>query len=133
MRIASQYTAVPSLPWSGGVRLAFDLESDGLLDTAARVHCVVIGDLDSGEIFQYGPDRIAQALEHLARAQYLVGHNIQQFDLPLLRKLYDWSPAPGAQIVDTLICSRLIFPGIDVLDDQAAAIAKATEEPRVGG
>ena len=62
-----------------GLRLAFDVESDGLLDAATAVHCIVIADLDSDQIDEYGPDQIPAALDHLARAGYLTGHNILSF------------------------------------------------------
>ena len=68
----------------------FDAETDGLLDAATKVHCIVIADLDSDRIDEYGPDQIAAALAHLSRAAYLIGHNIISFDIPVLRRLYDW-------------------------------------------
>jgi DNA polymerase I-like protein with 3'-5' exonuclease and polymerase domains len=101
---------VSSTTKSSGLRLAFDLEADALLDTATVVHCVVIADLDSNRIDEYGPNRIAAALDHLKRADYLTGHNIQSYDLPLLRRLYGWSPASACIVIDTLITARLILP-----------------------
>ena len=106
----------------GTVRLVFDLESDGLLAEATRIHCVVVADLDSDQIDQYGPDQIDAALAHLARADYLSGHNITGFDLPLLRRLHGWAPSSGCAIVDTLVVSRLILPNLGDLDDQAVAM-----------
>ena len=108
-----------------GLRLAFDLESDGLLDDATKVHCIVVEDLDSDQVDEYGPDRIDDALEHLGRANYLTGHNIAGFDLPLLRRLHGWAPAATCTIVDTLVASRLILPHLDDLDDQAGAMSKS--------
>jgi DNA polymerase I len=106
----------------GTTRFAFDLEADNLADVATKIHCIVIADLDSDKIDEYGPDQIAAALEHLARADYLVGHNIVGYDLPLLRRLHNWTPAPGCTVVDTLVASRLILPHIDDLDDKTAAM-----------
>jgi DNA polymerase I-like protein with 3'-5' exonuclease and polymerase domains len=112
---------VPARAKSGGLRLAFDVEADGLVDDATKLHCVEITDLDSDRSEAYGPEQIAAALEHLARADYLTGHNICGYDLPLLRRLHNWAPSPDCAVVDTLIASRLILPNIDDLDDQAAA------------
>jgi DNA polymerase I len=106
----------------GSVRLVFDIETNGLADQATKAHCSVIADLDSDQINTYGPEQIAAALKHLARADYLTGHNICGFDLPLLHRLYDWAPAPECTIVDTLVASRLILPHIDDLDDKATAM-----------
>jgi hypothetical protein len=110
-------TAAPT-----GTRLAFDLESDALLDTATVIHCIVIADLDSNELSEYGPDQIAAALDYLKRADYLTGHNICGFDLPLLRRLHGWTPAPDCTVIDTLITARLILPNVDDLDDKTAAM-----------
>jgi DNA polymerase I len=68
------------------------------------------------------PNRFPAALAHLARADYLTGHNITGYDLPLLERLHGWRPKPGCAVVDTLIASRLILPNIADLDDQAAAM-----------
>ena len=98
----------------------FDIEADALLDTAKMVHCVVITDLDSNQIAEHGPGQIVDALAHLARADYLTGHNISGYDLPLLQRLHHWTPS--CAIVDTLVVSRLIFPHLGDLDDEAAVI-----------
>jgi DNA polymerase I-like protein with 3'-5' exonuclease and polymerase domains len=115
---------IPAKASSEGLRLIFDIESDGLLETVTQVHCIVVGELDSDRVYEYGPDRITDALEHLARADTLIGHNIQSYDLPVLRKLYGWSPAPTCRIVDTLIAGRLILPNLTNLDGEVAKRAK---------
>src|SRR6516162_2119486 len=112
----------------GGLRLAFDIEADGLLDDATRAHCIVIADLHSDQIFEYGPTQIAAALEHLTCADYLAGHNICGYDLPLLHRLFGWAPSPDCAILDTLVASRLILPHLSDLDDQAAAMG----DPKLG-
>jgi DNA polymerase I len=113
---------VPATGESAGLRLVVDVEANGLLDTATTVHCIVIADLDSDRIDEYGPAKIPAALEHLARADCLIGHNVASYDLPLLRRLYDWAPAPECTVVDTLIAGRLILPNVGDLDDKAAAM-----------
>jgi hypothetical protein len=120
-RIAARYIVPASTP-SSGLRLAFDAEADGFVDQATKVHCIVVANLDSEEIDAYGPDRIAAALEHLLRADYLIGHNVCGYDLPLLLRLYNWAPRSDCTVVDTLVASRLILPNLDDLDDQAAAM-----------
>ena len=119
--IAARYIVPASTP-SSGLRLAFDAEADGFVDQATKVHCIVVADLDSEQIDAYGPDRMTDALAHLLRADYLVGHNICGYDLPLLRRLYNWAPRSDCTVVDTLVASRLILPNLDDLDDQAAAM-----------
>ncbi len=88
--------------------LIFDLETNGLYDQVTTTHCVVIYDIGRQQTFSYGPDRIADAVAHLATADVLIGHNIIFYDIPVLQKLYSF--ACKARIIDTLICSRLIWP-----------------------
>jgi DNA polymerase I len=107
---------------TGGLRLAFDAETNGLVDDASALHCVVVADLDSDQINEYGPAQITAALEHLTHANYLTGHNISGYDLPLLQRLHNWTPSPDCVVMDTLIASRLILPHLDDLDAQAAAM-----------
>lgn len=88
--------------------LVFDLESDGLYDKVTKVHCIVIYDITRQQTFSYGPDRIAAAIDHLATADVLIGHNILFYDIPVLQKLHSF--VSKARIIDTLICTRLIWP-----------------------
>jgi DNA polymerase I-like protein with 3'-5' exonuclease and polymerase domains len=120
-QIASRFI-IPATTKCNGLRLAFDIEANGLLHDATTVHCVIVSDLDSDRVDQYGPHRISAALAHLSRATYLIGHNICGFDLPLLQHLHNWTPAASCTIVDTLIAARLILPNLDDLDDKAAGI-----------
>jgi DNA polymerase I-like protein with 3'-5' exonuclease and polymerase domains len=121
--LARRYIVPAADKSDGKLRLVFDTETDGL-DDATKVHCIVTADLDSDQIDEYGPDQISAALAHLARADYLVGHNICGYDLPLLQRLCAWTPPPSCIVLDTLIASRLILPHLDDLDDQAGAMAK---------
>jgi DNA polymerase I-like protein with 3'-5' exonuclease and polymerase domains len=106
-----------------GLRASFDIEADGL-HNATKLHCIVIADLDSDQIYQYGPNQIPAALEHLSRATYLTGHNICGYDLPTLQRLHQWQPQPTCVIVDTMIAARLILPNLDDIDDKVAAMSK---------
>jgi DNA polymerase I-like protein with 3'-5' exonuclease and polymerase domains len=121
-RLARPFITPANNHGAGG--LIFDLESDGLLDVVTRIHCIVIGELDTDHIYEYGPAQIAAALAHLARADILIGHNIQSYDLPVLRKLHGWAPRPACQIVDTLIAARLILPHLAYIDGEVVARAK---------
>jgi DNA polymerase I-like protein with 3'-5' exonuclease and polymerase domains len=89
--------------------LIFDIETDNLYDKVTLTHCIVIHDITSQQTFTYGPDRIAAALDHLATADVLIGHNVIFYDLPVLVKLYP-EFKHNARVIDTLICTRLIWP-----------------------
>src|SRR5262245_23134292 len=106
------------------LRLVFDLEADGLLESVTKIHCIVISAVDSDRVYEYGPRQIDEALEHLSRADMLIGHNIQGFDLPALLKLHDWAPRPECRIIDTLVAGRTILPNLDRLDGEVVQRTK---------
>ncbi len=89
--------------------LVFDIETDNLYDKVTLTHCIVIYDITAQQTFTYGPDHIAAALDHLATADVLLGHNVIFYDLPVLEKLYPQFKH-NARVIDTLICTRLIWP-----------------------
>ena len=88
--------------------LIFDIETDGLYDQATQVFCIVIHDITRAETFTYGPDSVDAALDHLATADVLIGHNVIFYDIPVLQKLHSF--VCKCRIVDTLVCTRLIWP-----------------------
>lgn len=84
-----------------------DLEADGLLDTATRVHCGVFKE-DNGTVRKFLPDQIPQMLEYMDTIDVLKMHNGIGYDWPLLKKLYGYTFR--GKKVDTLIMSRLLNP-----------------------
>lgn len=98
------------------MRVVFDIETDGLLEEARRVWCLVAIDVDTGETHSFGPDTINQGLELLGKCDRLIGHNIIEFDLPVLERLYQFKLKPEQKIVDTLVYSRSLFPNLQELD-----------------
>lgn len=90
------------------MKLAFgDLEANGLLDTATRVHCGVFKELD-GTVRKFRPHETLDMLDYLDTVDVLVMHNGIGYDWPLLKKLYNWTYK--GKKVDTLILSRLLNP-----------------------
>lgn len=90
-------------------RLAFDIEGDNLLDKATTVHCIVMQDIDTGLQSSFSGPGIAVGLGFLGKATELWGHNIVDYDLPLLKKLYGFEYTGG--VYDTLRGSRQAYPG----------------------
>jgi len=88
--------------------LIFDCETNGLYDQATVVYCIVVYDITKQQTFSYGPDSITAALAHLATANVLIGHNVIFYDIPVLEKLHSFQH--NARVLDTLICTRLIWP-----------------------
>ena len=98
--------------------LVFDLETNGLLNDVTRIHCLAIYDSTTDEIETYNDEKnnkysISEGIGRLLVADTLVGHNVINFDLAVLGKLYNYF-TPSARIVDTLLLSRLFHP--DILD-----------------
>jgi len=95
----------------------FDLETDNLLDKVTKIHCLVIEDFETGIRTRYRSDKgdLIIGLKVLQDAKVIVGHNIMDYDVRVIKKLYPkWSTK--AQIVDTLICTRVIWADIKETD-----------------
>ena len=86
--------------------IIFDIETDGFNPT--KVHCLVL-QKDGEEISFVGRD-IPKGIDLLAD-NLVVGHNVIKYDLPVLKRLYDYSHSPEL-VHDTLCLSRLIYPDI---------------------
>jgi DNA polymerase-1 len=102
--------------------LVADLETDGLLDSVTRLHCLAIGEADGGPITPYcdqkGYAPLSEGLNRLSEAAVTVWHNGVKFDVPVLQKLYPRLKLRG-RVTDTLILTRLMFP--NVLESDSAA------------
>ena len=88
-------------------RWVWDLESDGLLDTISKIHCIVLRHVETDEVQTYGPDEIKAAMFTLMNAEEVIGHNIMDYDIPALQKVYPDFSILG-KVTDTLVLSRLI-------------------------
>src|SRR5210317_1370863 len=87
--------------------LVFDIETDDL--NATKVWCIVAID-ENNKVYSFHGDTIEDGLILLNEAEMLIGHNILGFDIPILEKLYDWTPNASIKIIDTLVLSRLFNP-----------------------
>jgi len=101
-------------PGSTELWCVFDIETNGLYDSVTEFFCCVIHELNSKQTFSYGPDDADAALAHLARADVLIGHNVLFYDIPVLEKLFGFKY--NGRIIDTLVCTRLIWPKEILLD-----------------
>jgi DNA polymerase-1 len=116
-----------------------DIESDGLLDTITKVHCLVLRDADTNEVFdfsdeKYGPGSIEKGIRMLMDADCIVFHNGIKFDVPALQKLYPWfeprwivtedDVRNGVGVRDTLTYSRLIWSDISNGDEKRVRVGQ---------
>lgn len=95
-------------------RVVFDIETDGLLRDLTKVHLLTIKlPAESTVAFRRNSemDNIEEGLRALmayaSRGGLVVGHNIINFDIPAIKKVYPWFDLPQRQVFDTLVFSRL--------------------------
>ena len=87
----------------------FDIETDGLLDTVSRVWCLVVRNIEEpDDVRVFLEDNIQEGLSLLDSCQVIAGHNVIGYDLVVLSKLYNWSPAKGVRVWDTWIMSQTL-------------------------
>jgi hypothetical protein len=101
----------------GGRNMAyvFDIETNGLLDVTDTMHSLCMKDPVTQErisAHDHGAEVcLEEALEKLEYADLIIGHNIIDFDIPAIAKIYPgWSPR--GEIIDTIVCTRLIWPDL---------------------
>ena len=101
------------------MRYVFDIETNGLYESVTTVHCLSICPLEgSRKAIESFSDTsipgvagtILEGLQKLSEASELTGHNIVGYDLPVLKKLYDWEPSKDTIIFDTYVASRVFNP-----------------------
>jgi len=89
-------------------RLAIDIETDDL--DATTIWCAVTKDIDTGEVKVW---KAANGLrQYIEDQDLLIGHNIINFDLPVLKKLWNLN-TDSNPLRDTLIMSRLLNPVLE--------------------
>ncbi len=99
------------------MKLVIDVETNGFLDKLDfKIHCMVCKDIDTGKVYSYNPDQLDEGLQLLKKADLLVGHSILGFDLPALEKHFGYYYK--GSVLDTLLCSRLIWANRSELDWQ---------------
>ena len=93
------------------MRYVFDIETNGFLHLCDKVHCIVLKNIDTGEILTLDNET---AIKKLEEAELIIGHNIIKFDIPVLEKLY--SATFKSKIFDTLVGTRLVYADIKESD-----------------
>ncbi len=91
------------------MRVIFDLEADGLEPTKIFVLCAKT--LDEGLTHQFFDADSWKIWVKQTGVTELIGHNIINYDLPVLSRLWDFNW--DGKIIDTLVLSRLASPARD--------------------
>ena len=99
--------------------IIFDLETDGLYHDCTKIHCVVLHNTDDCTTTEYNDEGscepIVRAITLLDNAKQIAGHNIINYDIPVIKKLYPFFE-PQGEVIDTLVLSRLYHPDMMELD-----------------
>ena len=103
-RFQKMQQMTPQFKW-----ILYDIEGDGLYNEVRRLWCAVVVDLPTGVVKGFRPEEMHLFYEMIERAEMLAGHNIIDYDNPVLKKMEgleieDW------RCVDTLVWSRLFIP-----------------------
>ena len=109
--------------------VVFDIETNGIKNFRTllgleKIHCIALGQV-SGDGVAEEPEivEIEEALERLRVADIIVGHNIQDFDIRAIQRLYpEWRPEGCVR--DTLIMSRMLWPDVQNEDWQCPDFPK---------
>lgn len=86
-----------------------DIEGDNLYPAITKVHCIVAIDVDTGEVFDWGPGDLEAGVRFLSECAALIGHNFIDYDVRALKKIFPWF-IPPAIIWDTLLMCRVVWP-----------------------
>lgn len=93
--------------------ILFDIETDGLLNEVSTIHVICMYDLDTGGFSRYDQlnESIEVGLKRLSEADCIIGHNIINYDIPVIKKLYpnQWN---HKKVLDTLVLAKLAYPDI---------------------
>jgi DNA polymerase-1 len=96
-----------------GPRLAFDIETNGLLPEVDSMWSLCIRDIDTKEEWSCCPadgfPSLEEGLERLSKASLIVGHNIISYDIPVIKHLYPGWDFEGIAR-DTLLLAKMIWP-----------------------
>lgn len=88
-------------------RWVFDIECDGLYNEATRMWILAAFNLDTHEM-KYWLEGDEGWKEVLNKADLIVGHNIIDYDIPILKKLFDYELPTTCTKHDTLIMSSVL-------------------------
>jgi DNA polymerase-1 len=96
------------------MKLILDIETNGFLHVLDKIHCMVFRDIETQKVYSYNPDQINEGLNLLKKATLIIGHSVMGFDLPAIEKVTGYKYE--GEILDTLLCSRLIWSNQTEID-----------------
>lgn len=107
-------------------KVVFDIETNGLYDTATTIHCISVKVNDANtKVFTSRPIKgsagtIQEGLDIISTADLIIGHNVINYDLPVICKLYP--TFTYKEVLDTLLLSKLTNPNLMITDSLRKSI-----------
>ncbi len=99
-------------------RVILDLEANGLYHEATRIHCIALRDIETNQVEVYTNDFNVYPLATGSLADFtekdlsqIIGHNVINYDLPVIKKILGKS-FDRVEVIDTLLLSNLFYPDI---------------------
>ena len=89
----------------------FDIETDNLYHKVTKLHCIALKRIGIDKdvlLFDNIEHSISDGLSILCNATRLIGHNIIQYDIPVLKKLYNINLTDN--VLDTFNLSMICYP-----------------------
>jgi DNA polymerase I-like protein with 3'-5' exonuclease and polymerase domains len=96
------------------MKYIWDIEADNLLDDVTQVWCHVFRDVDTDEVHTFDPTQTQDALAFMDKAETLIGHNVSDYDLRVIKKLHGYTYK--GKVIDTLVYSRTVWPDVKEID-----------------
>ena len=96
------------------MKYIWDIEADNLLDEVTQVWCHVFRDVDTDEVHTFDPTQTQDALAFMDKAETLIGHNVIDYDLRVIKKLHGYTYK--GEVIDTLVYSRTVWPDVKEID-----------------
>src|SRR6056300_28680 len=93
------------------MKIIYDIETDGLIDTVNNIWIAVTKNIETNEIVtfsDYDPDSkpLNELILYLNKAKVIIGHNIIAYDNVVLNKILNWKPK-NIKFIDTMLLSQL--------------------------
>jgi hypothetical protein len=94
------------------MKIIYDIETNGLVDTVDTIWLVVTKNIDTNEVItfsDYDVDSkpLNELVPFLNSATVLIGHNIIGYDNVVMYKLLNWVPPTSIKMIDTMIISQM--------------------------
>jgi len=112
------------------MKYIIDIESDGLLEEATKIHVASVYNLDDDSLVSYfGRKDITNFFSSLTEDDTIIGHNFIRFDARIIEKLCNIKLKP--KIIDTLALSWYLYPNVKIHGLEAWGEILGVKKPEI--